>query len=325
MSRPDVKNQSDFDSVERLRYMYATQRLSREGVLFPFPSIKEFLTSQRQFVVPPEVLYDERKNPYKPGRVECVDDGIFPVDPNYNKFVIAISGSGAGVDSSVLRAVFSGYRAANIKYHQGCGKAGLVLSEIKQATPTAEEIDEFARTEAERIAREFGARYGRGIGFEQDGRRTLMKRPPDIHLGDGAIISMSDRGDFLENLLPAEVLPRLPATYRITGGHVVLGQDRKTQEKLRQFLTSEMVLTNMIASGPHGLGHLNRPFVYTALVNRNDRTAGWRINDLKTIFDTVKQRSLSGVLNWPQLHVVLYDTVDDNRGRVTNFWNGDPR
>jgi len=241
-------------SNDERRQVYGMQPWTREGKPFNWVSLAHFLTSQ-EFSIPSECLFANRF------RVFCIDDGIETDD--YRQRIIPISGSGAGEDLNLVRAVLENVPLLKIKPHARCGKAAKVLGSQREeegrSSPTPEEIDEFAMVEAEKVGRELGLEVKRMIGF--DSRVTRLTRPVDFHPADGAVVGLSM--DFLHNLVGRKKEQETPHQFRLAGHYY-------HDPRLHRFAVREAMLANTIASSEHGVGVISRGFRLTALVNEAD-------------------------------------------------------
>lgn len=286
--------------IEELRQQYATGPLDREGRAFTAGTLADFLDG-RKFALEWKWNADRPKM-----RGICIDDGMEIDGPG--QIVVPISGAGVGEDPRQLAEILALAKVEKLKPHKGCGKAGLVLREIRQKLgglpPTAEEVDAYAQVGVEELGLELGIPVGRVLGFDE--RQTRLVRPHDLHPGDGAVIGLS--GWFLHNLLPREEKGKTPLQFQLAGHY---WQERHLDE----LAVKEMLLALRIASSDHGVGIVERGFRFTALVSDADPRRQTLLIGARLIWDRFRARvrqlqDKGEVLNVPTLDIVVVRVAD---------------
>lgn len=271
------------------------------------PTLAEYLTGLNPMLAP----INWSRWPVK-STVCCIDDGIITDNPDQR--LIAISGSGAGEDPRILARIIP--KGSKVKPHQHCGKATLVLSEVRamrdMSNPTVAMIDEYATKSASSLAALLGLDEGRMLTAD-DQHRTALIRPVEFHPASSGVISLS--GKLLHNLLPFEQYQKTPWAFAFAGHYF---GDPDSEGLLHDFAAREMLLALQIASGDHGVGIVSRGFRYTALVDANDPNRIGLLAGLENVWHILNtkiyQMLQSGlILNWVGLDVVEYEY--DN-GRV---------
>ena len=287
---------------------YPEQLHTRDGRLFPFSSLAEYLLHEEEVRMPVEAMDLDSK----PRRAVCIDDGI--TTDRMDQRLVPFSGVGVGEAPKIAAQVLAGVE--EISPHRSCGKAALTLTarrrQLGKESPTAGEIDDFARIGAEYLGTILDIEVGRMIDF--DDHRTHLDRPEDHHLAQGAVIGLSGR--FPHNLLPSEQV--IPAQYRLAGTFLT-----PDDEQLIEEAANEALLALKIASGEHGAGIVDNGFQYTALVDLMDQQGHHRTEGLLKAWDVLKEKRVAELGNTPlneiKLDVVGYRVEPSGTGCAVSF------